>query len=104
MLTNYIYIYIKPFLTSRMRHNVNFKAEFNSLNSEFSFSLTGCHYKIKESSLPYYLPVAERRIVGIIYLTRILALCEKQTAWSGMTDAFMHKPESALENQVYKIL
>ena len=33
----------------------------SDMNSEFSFSLNGCHVKAKESSLLYYLPIAEKR-------------------------------------------
>ena len=31
------------------------------LNSEFSFSLTGCPTKAREPSLPYYLPITDER-------------------------------------------
>ena len=31
------------------------------MNSEFSFSWTGCHTKVKESSLPCYLPLARQK-------------------------------------------
>ena len=44
-----------------------------------------CHTKVKETSLPNYLPIARGRIVRFISLPRVLALCEKPTAsfWSG---------------------
>ena len=35
------------------------------MNSEFSF-LTGNHTKVKERSLPYYLPIAEGKIIGFL--------------------------------------
>ena len=44
----------------------NFKQGLTGLNSEFSFSWTGCHTKFKERSLQYYLPIARERIVGFI--------------------------------------
>ena len=53
-----------------------FKRSRTALNSEFSFSLTGCLNKAKESSLPYYLSVAGGRIVGFIPFPRVLALRE----------------------------
>ena len=37
-------------------HKVNFKQGFIALNSEFSFSYTGGHTKVKYS-LPYYLSI-----------------------------------------------
>ena len=51
-------------------------------NSDFSFSYTGCHIKVKEPSLPYYLPIIGGRIVRSIPFPRLLALCEMQTASS----------------------
>ena len=38
----------------------------SSLNSEFSFSLTGCYAKVKQFSLSNYLPLVRGRIVGFI--------------------------------------
>ena len=35
-------------------------------NSEFSFALTGRHTRVKETSLPYYLPICEEIIIGFI--------------------------------------
>ena len=52
------------------------------LNSEFSFSEAGHYTKVKEYSLPYYLPIAERRIVRFIPFSKIIALCEMQIALS----------------------
>ena len=37
-----------------------FKQSTTGLNSGFSFSKTGCHTKIKESSLFYYLFIANK--------------------------------------------
>ena len=47
-----------------------------------SVFFTGCHTKVKEPSLPYYLPIAEGRIVGYIPFSRVSALCEMLTALS----------------------
>ena len=52
---------------------------FIGLNSEFSFSLTGCVTKVKEPSLPYYLPIDEGRIIGLIPFPRVLVLREMQS-------------------------
>ena len=40
------------------------------LNSECSFSKNDCHTKVKEPSLPYYLPISKRRI----YFPRLFVL------------------------------
>ena len=75
----YIYIFNQPLSTSRMQHKVKFRWSLAVLNSVFSFSLTSCHTKVNELSLPYYLPIAGRRIIGFIRFLRVLALCERQT-------------------------
>ena len=49
------------------------------MNSEVSFSLTSCHPKAEEPSLPYYLPIAGGRIIGFIPFPRVLVLCEMQS-------------------------
>ena len=49
------------------------------LISVFSFSETGCYTKMKEHSLPYYLLIAGRRIIGFIPFPKVLVLCEMQT-------------------------
>ena len=53
-----------------------FKQHLTGLNSEFSFSLTSCLTKAEETSLPYYLPIAGGRIIGVIPFPRVLVLCE----------------------------
>ena len=53
-----------------------------SLNSEFSFSLTSCLTMSEGPSLPCYLPIAWGRISGFIPFTRVLVLCEMQSASS----------------------
>ena len=50
-----------------------------------SFFWTGCHIKVKEPILPYYLLIAVWDIVGWILFSRLLALCEMQTV-SGAVD------------------
>ena len=49
------------------------------MNSEFSFSLTGCYANVKEPIMPYYLHIAGRRIIGFIPFLkgRVLALCKQ---------------------------
>ena len=59
-----------------------FKRSLTGLNSEFSFSYTSCLSKAVEISLPYYLPIAGRRIIGFIPFPRVLVLCKIQLAWS----------------------
>ena len=53
-----------------------FKQSLTGLNFEFSFSEVSYHSKVKEYSLPYYLPIAGRRRVGFILLPRIFTRCE----------------------------
>ena len=62
-----------------MRHKVIFKQRLPGFISEFSFSKTGWHAKVKWSRLPYYLPIAGGTIVGFIPFSRVLTLCEMQT-------------------------
>ena len=53
-----------------------FKRSLTGLNSEFSFSLTRCLTKAEEISLPYYFPIAGKRIISFIPVPRVLVLCE----------------------------
>ena len=48
-----------------MQHKVIFEWSLISLNSEFSFSKMGYYTKVKELSLPYYLPIAGGRIIRL---------------------------------------
>ena len=41
-----------------------FKRCLTGLNSRFSFSSIGCHYKTKKLRPPYYLPIAREKIFG----------------------------------------
>ena len=59
-----------------------FKRSLTGLNSEFSFSSTSCLNRAEEPSLPYYLPIAGRRIFGFIPFPRVLVLCEMQSVSS----------------------
>ena len=56
-----------------------FRRSLTGLNSEFSFSYTSCLTKAEELSLPYYLPIAGGRIIGLIPFPRVLVLCEMQS-------------------------
>ena len=40
-------------------------------NSEYSFLEASCHAKVKEPSLPYYLSIAGRRIIGFVPFLRV---------------------------------
>ena len=64
----------------RMWHKVIFKESSKGFNSEFTFSKTGCHAKVKQHSLSYYLPIAGGRIVVCIPFQKVLVLCDMQTA------------------------
>ena len=48
----------------------------------FPFSKTGCHTKVKEPGLPYYLPLAGRRIVRFIPFPRILLPYENANSFT----------------------
>ena len=60
----------------RMKHKVNFMSCSINLNSEFFFSETGCHTKVKELSLHDYLSLPGWRIVEFISFPRVLAIYE----------------------------
>ena len=60
-----LYIFTQPLHMSRMSI---FNQSLTVLNSEFSFSLTSCHNKVKE---PVCLDI----------YPKVLALCEMQTTW-----------------------
>ena len=74
----FMHIYL-PLNTSRMWHKVKFKQSITGLNSEFSFSKTGCHNTVEEPSLPNYYPIDGVRIIGFL---RVLVLRKMQTASS----------------------
>ena len=62
------HIHIYTNLSSQAECDIRsiFKRSLTSLNSDFSFSKTGCHTNVKELSLLYYLPIAEGRITECI--------------------------------------
>ena len=57
-----------------------FKWSLTVLNSEFSFSYTGCLTKTKEPSMLNYQPIGEGRLIRFIPFPRVL--CERQSASS----------------------
>ena len=85
----YVYLRTYIFTNCPARAGCDTRSVFNwsltCLNSEFSFSLTGCLTKDKEHCLSNYLPIylpnyslsiAGERIIGFRPFTRVLALCE----------------------------
>ena len=77
-----LHIYPTPPLGQNVTQGQFFKWSLTGLNSEFSFSLTSCLTKAEEPSLPYYLPIAGRRLIGFIHFPRVLVLCEMQSVSS----------------------
>ena len=71
-----IFVYTNPSVRTGCDTRSIFKLSLTGLNSELSFSSTGCQTKAKELSLLYYLPIAGGRIIGFIPFPRVLALCE----------------------------
>ena len=67
-----------PSAMNRMQHKVNSLSR--GLNSEFSFSETSCRTKVKEPSLPNYLPIAGGRIIWCILFSGLAALGKMQTS------------------------
>ena len=61
-------------------HEVFFKPSLSGLCSEFSFSPTSHHIKVKKPSLFNYLPIAGGRTVRFISFLRVFVLCDMQTA------------------------
>ena len=73
--------FTQPFHKRMMQHKLNFlKKGLTGLNTEFSFSKTGCHTNVKEPSLHYYLPIVGGRKVGFLPFPKILPLCKMQKA------------------------
>ena len=73
------HIYPTPPLGQDMTQGQFFKRSLTGFNSEFSIYSTSCLTKAEEPSLPYYLPIAGRRIIGFIPFPRVLVLCEMQS-------------------------
>ena len=61
-----IYLFTNPSARARYDTRSIVYWSLTGLNSEFSFSKTSCLTKAEEPSLPYYLPIAGRRIIGFI--------------------------------------
>ena len=65
-----------------MRDKINFQAEFKRFKFRVFLPQDWLHTKVKERSLPYYLPIAGGRIVEFIPFPRGLVLWEMQVASS----------------------
>ena len=78
----YVYVFTNPSSWEGCDTGSIFQGSLTCLNSEISFSKTGCLTKAKEPSLPYYLPLAGRRIIRFIPFPRVLVQCEMQSASS----------------------
>ena len=74
-----LYIFTIPYARKRCDTRSIFKRGLTGLNTEFSFSEIGCLNQNKETSVPFYLLQARRRIVGFL---SILKLGEMQTVLS----------------------
>ena len=77
---DYNYIYQTPL--QDVAQGQFFSGSLTGLNSDFSFSQTGCWTKAKEPSLPFYLPINGGRIIGFMPFPRVLMKCEIQSASS----------------------
>ena len=62
----YVCIYQSPSYEQNVTQGQFLKCYLSGLSSEFSFSQTSCHTKVKDFSLSYYLHIAEGRIIIII--------------------------------------
>ena len=56
------------------------KGQFNWFEFRVSYSHTGCSTSVKKHSLFLYLPIFGAGKVGFILFSRVVALCEMQTA------------------------
>ena len=77
-----MYVFINPFARTGCDTRSIFKQGLTDLNSEFFFSYTDYLTKPKETSLPYYLSIAEGRIIRFIPFLMLFAQCEMQLATS----------------------
>ena len=68
---NVVYIYPTPPPQEEYNTRSIFKWSTVGLNSEFSFSLTGCLTKVKEFGIPYYWPKAGGRADGFMPFPRM---------------------------------
>ena len=67
-------VFTQPFHSLYITRSQFLSQSLTSFNSDFSFSKTRCHTKVKEPSLPNYLLIAGRRIVGCISFQSYFAL------------------------------
>ena len=79
LFDNILYVFTQPLHNEQDVTKDQFLSRVKLVWIQFSFSSTSCHTKVKEPSLPNYLPIAGRRIVGFISL---LVLYQMQTALS----------------------
>ena len=77
----HIHIY-QPLHLGRIWHKVNFLVEFNKFEFRLFLLLDNLPHQERWTSLPYYLPIAGRRIIGSISFPRVFVLCESQSASS----------------------
>ena len=77
-----IYVFTNSSLRAGCDTRSIFKRSLTGLNSEFSFSQTGCLTKAKESILPYYSFIRGGRIIAFIPFPRVLVQREMQSASS----------------------
>ena len=69
---------------SRMRHKVNFKAEFSWFESRL-FNLRSVSFtKVKQCSSTHYLSISGGKIIEFIPFPRVIGLCEMQIASFGI--------------------
>ena len=64
------------------------------MNLKFSFSKTGCHTNVQELTLPFYIPIAEWRMICFVSLQWVLTLCVMQTpstrTWTRVAVSISH--------------
>ena len=95
LLSLYIYTYLPTPAHDQDTTLYQFiNRSLTGLNSEISFFLTGCHFKVEVPSLPYYLHIAGRRIIRFIPFSMVLAPCKMPTVspriWTLVTVSFSH--------------
>ena len=70
----------QPLRSGRIRHKVNFEAEFNEFEFQsFPSPRLAASPRLKKPVCPTIYPL---RIIGFIPFPRVLVLCEMQLAWS----------------------
>ena len=85
----YTCIYLpKPSARAVMWKTDNFKLSLTGLNLEFSFSLTGCHAKVKDVSLRFNLSIAGVSIVRFIPLLKGIG-----AVWNANSRIYLISPD-----------